>query len=207
MAAFYEQLLTRIAPQPGIEAVAVTSALPLAGGNHYLAFTVEGKIPAPNERQPDAESRAVSPDYFRALHIPLRRGRLIDARDGKDAPAVAVISETLARVYFGKHDPLGKRITFGDPLGKEPQWQTVIGIVGDVHGSTLAEKPYAQIDRPFAQSPRRGATLIVRTRVIRWRSPPPRARRSAHLRSTPATFEYSDARTSIGRLGRVRDSR
>ena len=125
MAAFYEQLLALIAPQRGIEAVAVTSALPLGGGNDYLAFTIEGKIPTPNERQPDAESRAVSPDYFRALHIPLRRGRLIDARDGKDAPAVVVISETLARSYFGKHDPLGKRITFGDPLGKEPRWQTV----------------------------------------------------------------------------------
>ena len=163
IAAFYEQLLSRIAPQPGIEAVAVTSALPLVGNNDYLAFTVEGKVPAPNERQPDAESRAVSPDYFRALHIPLRRGRLFEAQDGKDAPPVVVISETLARSYFGKDDPLGKRVTFGDPSGKDPKWQIVIGIVGDVHGSTLADKPYAQIYRPFAQSPRSGAALLVRT--------------------------------------------
>jgi len=137
--------------------------LPLAGGTDFLAFSVEGRPTAPTDRTPDAESRVVSPDYFRTLQIPLRSGRLLGDRDVKGVPDAVLINETLARKYFAGEDPLGKRITFGDPQAADVQWYTVVGVVGDVHGTRLNEEPYAQLYTSFRQTPRRSFTLIVRT--------------------------------------------
>jgi len=160
---FYDQLLQRLAQQPGIQAATVTSALPLGGGGDILAFFVERRTRTSADRVPDAETRTVSPDYFRALQIPLRGGRLLEERDNQDAPRAVVVSETLARKYFPGEDPLGKRLTFGDPQSPDVQWQTIVGIVGDVRQSGLDEEPYAQIYRSYRQSPRRALTVVVRT--------------------------------------------
>ncbi|MFL6584248.1 MAG: ABC transporter permease [Chthoniobacterales bacterium] len=160
---FYEQLLARVAHQPGVQNAAITTSLPLAGGSDYLAFIVEGHIPARTDRQPDAESRLVSAEYFRTLRIPLLKGRLFDDREGYDDPGVVVISDSLAQKYFQKEDPIGKRITFGDPEAKDTRWLTVIGIVGDVRGKTLSTEPYAQVYGSYRQSPRRALTVVART--------------------------------------------
>jgi putative ABC transport system permease protein len=160
---FYDQLLQQLAQQPGVQGAAVTSTLPLSGGGDIIAFSVEGRTRASTERVPDAETRTVSPDYFRTLQIPLRGGRLLDERDNDAAPRAVVISETLAHKYFPGEDPIGKRITFGDPQGSDVQWLNVVGIVGDVRQSGLDEEPYAQVYRSYRQSPRRGLTVIART--------------------------------------------
>ena len=160
---FYDQLLARVSSQPGVQAASLTTALPLDSGNNYLAFEVEGRVTPPTDKQPDAESRIVSADYFKALQIPLRRGRLLDDRDALGAPDVVVISETMARKYFGGEDPIGKRITFGDPQAADVEWFTVVGIVGDVRGSSLKSEPYAQVYGSYRQSPQRGMTVVLRT--------------------------------------------
>jgi len=159
----YDQLLARLAVQPGVQSATVTTALPLAGGSEYAAFTVEGRIPARTDRQPDAESRIVGPDYFRALQIPLRKGRLLEERDAIGAPDVVVINETMTRKYFGGDDPIGKRITFGDAQAADAEWFTVVGIAGDVRGSSLNAEPYAQVYGSYRQSPRRAMTVVLRT--------------------------------------------
>ncbi|CAN5634692.1 hypothetical protein BH20VER1_BH20VER1_15400 [soil metagenome] len=161
---FYDQLLTRLAAQPGVEVATATNSLPLDSGAAYNAFTVEGRIPAPTDKQPDAETRLVHPEYFRALQIPLKRGRLLDDRDAAGAPDVVVISETMGRKYFGGDDPVGRRITFGDPQTADVEWFTVVGIVGDVRGASLNTEPYAQVYGSYRQSPRRGMTVVLRTR-------------------------------------------
>ncbi|HJR05983.1 MAG TPA: ABC transporter permease [Pyrinomonadaceae bacterium] len=160
---FYDQLLGQLAQQPGVLGATVTSTLPLSGGGEVLAFSVEGRTIGSTDRNPDAEARTVSPDYFRTLQIPLKSGRMLDERDNEKAPRAAVISETLARKYFPGEDPLGKRITFGDPQAPDVQWLNVVGVVGDVHQQGLDEEPYAQVYRSYRQSPRRGLTVIVRT--------------------------------------------
>jgi putative ABC transport system permease protein len=160
---FFDQLLSRIVAQPGVEGATIATDLPLAGGSDFLAFAVEGRLTAPTDRTPDAESRVVSPDYFRTLQIPLRSGRLLSDRDVKGVPDAVVINETLARKYFAGQDPLGKRITFGDPQTEKVDWYTIVGIVGDVRGTRLNEEPYAQVYSSFRQTPRRSFTLIVRT--------------------------------------------
>ncbi|HMJ07214.1 MAG TPA: FtsX-like permease family protein, partial [Chthoniobacterales bacterium] len=95
--------------------------------------------------------------------IPLRRGRLLTERDTIGAPDAAVTNETLARKYFPGEDPVGKRVTFGDPQAKDVQWFTIVGVAGDVRGTRLNDEPYAQIYTSYLQNPRRSCSLIVRT--------------------------------------------
>jgi putative ABC transport system permease protein len=160
---FYDQLLGGIAQQPGVRSVGVTTALPMAGGGDYLAFFVEGKPVARTDRTPDAESRIVDPAYFRTLEIPLRRGRVLTEQDTEGAPLSVVINEALARKYFPGEDPIGKRITFGDPQQADVRWLNVVGIVGDVRQSSLATDAYPQVFRSYRQYPRRALTVVVRT--------------------------------------------
>ena len=100
---------------------------------------------AQNNAAPDAEARVISADYFQAMEIPLLRGRLFTESDNTDAPFAVVISDSLARRYFRDEDPLGKRVTFGDPAAKDARWYGIVGVVGDVRQADLADKPYEQI--------------------------------------------------------------
>ena len=145
-----------------MESAAVTNNLPIGGANRLplLYFRIYGRVQVPTSQLPDAEARIVSPDYFRALRIPLRRGRLFDSHDAKGAPEVAVINETLARRFFPNEDPIGKRITLHTVI---EEWSTIIGVVGDVKGSALTAEPYPQIYASYLQSPSRSMTLVVRT--------------------------------------------
>jgi putative ABC transport system permease protein len=160
---FYDQLLEQLSHQPGVQSVGLTTAPPLSGGGDVLAFSVEGHQVAQNERTPDAESRVINPDYFRTMEIPLLRGRVFNERDNTDAPFAVVISDSLARRYFRNEDPLGKRVTFGDPGAKDVRWYGIVGVVGDVRQADLADQPYEQIYRSYRQTPRRGETVVVRT--------------------------------------------
>jgi putative ABC transport system permease protein len=160
---FFDQLLASLAQQPGVQAATISTDLPLGGNADFLAFSVEGRPLAPTDRTPDAEARVISPEYFRTLQIPLRRGRLLNERDTNELPDAVVINETLARKYFAGEDPLGKRITFGDPQAANVEWYSVVGVVGDVRGTRLSDEPYAQLYTSYRQTPRRSFTLIVRT--------------------------------------------
>jgi putative ABC transport system permease protein len=93
------------------------------------------------ERENPAFRYAVSPGYIEAMHIPLRRGRLLNVRDAAGAPLVVLISESLARRRFYAHDPIGKRIHVGP---ESWPYATIVGVVGDVKQTSLA------IDQPDA---------------------------------------------------------
>ena len=160
---FFDQLLGALAQQPGIQSAAVSEGLPLGGGAGFLAFAVEGRVYAQTDRTPDAETRVVSSDYFRTMQIPLRSGRFLNEHDAPGHPDAIVLSETLVKKYFPGQDPLGKRLTFGDPQAKDVQWYTVVGVVGDVRGVSLNEEPYGQLYTSYRQTPRRSLTLIVQT--------------------------------------------
>ncbi len=160
---FYDQLLARVAEQPGVRSAALTTSLPLTGGGDILAFSVEGRPVARTDRTPDAEARVVNPDYFRTMEIPLRRGRVLTDQDAPDAPDAVVINEALARKYFAEEDPVGKRITFGDPQAANVEWFNIVGVVGDVRQSTLQAEPYPQVYSAYRQTPRRALTIVLRT--------------------------------------------
>jgi len=157
--AFYERLLDQVSTMPGARSAGLVDALPLAGGS-YLSFVIEGRVLQPTDNEPDAEHRVVSPGYFKAMGIPLIRGRLLSERDHAQSPFATVISETMARRYWPNEDPIGKRINLGDP--QTSPWRTIVGIVGDVRNEGLNSEPNPQMYISFTQAPRWSLTLIVR---------------------------------------------
>jgi putative ABC transport system permease protein len=102
-----------------------TSFLPLTNRGGTNGFVIEGQPPPPPGVVQDANIRVVSPGYHRTMGIPLRAGRLLEARDGKDTMPVIMINEAFARKFFPGADPLGKRIRLG---GIDAAWLTIVGI-------------------------------------------------------------------------------
>jgi putative ABC transport system permease protein len=156
---FTNRFVEQVSAMPGVEAVGIIDTVPLSGGGNVLSFTIEGAPPVGEDEASDAEAFSASGSYFKAMGIPLKRGRLFNEQDTVEAPGVMLISETMARRYFQNEDPIGKRVTFGGP------WSTVVGIVGDVHHGGLNEEPYPQIYVAATQQPSNLFTLVARTSV------------------------------------------
>jgi len=127
---FYDDVLERVRRLPGVREAAVTTDVPLDGIGTWseTAFDVVGHPPVPRAQRPQADASVVSPEFFRTLGIPLRRGRVFDAHD---SPAAIMVDEHFARTIFPGEDPIGRQIrTTGDP-------QTIVGVVGGIRGSNL----------------------------------------------------------------------
>lgn len=156
-AAFYQQLLEKISALPGVQAAATAVVVPLSGNDYVLGFEIEGRPKV--ENQPSTNYYAVSADYFKAMGIPLLRGRVFTDRDTADTTRVAVINESMAQKFFPHEDPLGKRIhvTNGPTTYRE-----IVGIVGDVKEYGLDRATPLQTYEPFLQKPNSSMFLIVR---------------------------------------------
>jgi putative ABC transport system permease protein len=129
---FFDRALAAVRDVRGVRAAGFTSQLPLSGDDDEYGVRFEGE----DARAGSSIFRyAVSDGYFDAIGIPLRRGRVIDARDLETSPYVAVISESLARRRFGSADPIGRRLHIGPP---DAPWYAIVGIVGDVRQVSLA---------------------------------------------------------------------
>jgi len=124
---------------PGVTAAAFTSLLPLSGDMDTYGVHFEGSSDSKDDGA--ALRFAVTPGYFDAMGIPLRNGRLLDARDAAGAPRAVVINESFAKRRFAGQNALGKRLRFGP---EEGDWYTVVGIVGDVKRSSM------EVDAPDA---------------------------------------------------------
>ncbi|MDQ6830076.1 MAG: FtsX-like permease family protein [Gemmatimonadota bacterium] len=133
---FFDPLFERIRAIPGVRAAGMVNVLPIQNWGWNGNFSVETR---PTERladQPFSEFRRVSTGYFDALKIPVRRGRDFSERDAIGTAPVVIINEALAKRYFPKEDPIGRRI--GDPPN---DWSTIIGVVGDVRQAGLDREP------------------------------------------------------------------
>lgn len=133
-AVFYRAVLERLASTPGVSSAAIGLGLPFTPFGDAGAFNIQGTTIAPGDPLPQSERRYVTPGYFRALTIPVVRGRGISEADDATSEPVALIDETLARQYWPNEDPLEQRIR----LTSGPAVYKVIGIVGHVIGSNLA---------------------------------------------------------------------
>lgn len=129
---FFEQALDAVRRVPGITAVAFTSQLPLSGDSDVYGARFEEDGP---ETGYPVYRYAVTPGYFSALRIPLKRGRLLDERDTTNTPPAILISESLARHRFPNQDPVGKRVHVGG-LATSPMF-TIVGVAGDVKQMSL----------------------------------------------------------------------
>jgi putative ABC transport system permease protein len=157
--AVYRQALERIAALPGVQQVSVASALPLAS-DWQIGFLVEGG----GEREyHTAYGSWVSNDYFRAMGIPLKSGRVFTDEDRADTTPVVVINETMARRFWPGQDAIGKRIRWGG--WNPPSGLTIAGVVADVKFSSLEAETPPTIYMPVFQIPRirRDAIFIART--------------------------------------------
>ncbi|MGH9160336.1 MAG: ABC transporter permease [Vicinamibacteraceae bacterium] len=142
----------RVARIPGVRAAGMISLLPLQNSGWSGGFRSNGR-----SGMYETELRFVTPGYFRAIGIPLSAGRGFTTQDGPGTPRVILINEALAREYFRGEDPVGRQTNRG----------TIIGVVGDVRQDTLRElaKPelYSTVAQNFAQLPTLGSTLVVRS--------------------------------------------
>ncbi|HET7553367.1 MAG TPA: ABC transporter permease [Gemmatimonadaceae bacterium] len=135
---FFEEALERVRTLPGVTSAAFTSQLPMSGDLEGYGVEWES-VPESRDDLPSALRYAVTPDWFRTMRIPLRRGRLLDVSDRPGAPEAIVISESLARRVFPGADPIGQRLRIGPEVGDESRpWDIVVGVVGDVTQTSLA---------------------------------------------------------------------
>ena len=137
--AFYERVIADVRALPGVRGAAFGSTLPFQATGNTRSFAVEGRQPLPGDT-PDALFRVGTADYLQTLRVVPVEGRLLDARDGADAPPAVVVNETLARQFMPGQSALGRRIRFGST---DQPWFTVVGVVKDV-----LERGYEQGSKP-----------------------------------------------------------
>ncbi len=155
-AAFYRQVLDKVQRIPGIQSAGLSDVLPLGEQNDREYFTIEHR-PLPAGQELVADFRRISPRYLNTMGIALLRGRLLSDGDGRTAPPVILIDETLARQYFPDEDPIGRRMRLWG------EFRQVVGIVGQVHHYGLEKQPEPTLYAPFEQMTDKAMALAVRT--------------------------------------------
>ncbi len=143
---FYRRALERVKSLPGVEAAAVTSNLPLSA-QFRMPFAVEGQPPRPESVQ----LRLITPEYFRALRIPLRQGREFAETDAAGTGNVAMVNEAFARRYILNADPLNQQLQIG--RGQRPLKHLIVGVVGDTKHFGLGAAAPPMMYIPASQSP------------------------------------------------------
>jgi predicted permease len=151
---FYQQVLERVRALPGVQSAVLARNLPMSGSDPSMAISIEGTPPPPDQIPIVTRFRAIGPEYFSGLQIQLKSGREFNDHDTAAAPRVAVVSESLAKLYWPKEDALGKRIK---PEVTGGEWYTVVGVAADVRHwaadvtdvEPTAYYPYAQVPEAF----------------------------------------------------------
>ncbi|MGH9727379.1 MAG: ABC transporter permease [Candidatus Acidiferrales bacterium] len=131
---FFRSVLDRLSHAPGVKDAGAGYGLPFAGGNSSASFGIEGRTVPPDDPGPHGNIRIVTPGYFTALGIPLKRGRNFTEDDRQGSQPVAIIDENLAREYWPNQNPIGQKIRNGT---KTP-WRVIVGIVGHIRFNQLA---------------------------------------------------------------------
>jgi putative ABC transport system permease protein len=161
--AFFEELRGRIAALPGVQAVGLSTDVPLDGGYGYNTFAIVGRPnDGPNVNAQDAVPTVADAEFFKALGIPLLAGRLFGPGDVRGAPRVVVVNREMVVKHFGGRSPLGERITFGNP-NDSTGWRTIVGVVGSTRLEAVGKESYSQVFVPVAQNPGPSSYLVART--------------------------------------------
>jgi predicted permease len=159
--AFANQAVTALAAVPGVQSVGAANVVPFGSRDFGNLFFIAGQPEVPKAQLPSTNYYAVTPAYFEAMGIALRRGRGFDARDAPGSPRVVIINEAMAKKMFSGQDPLGQRLNITNQ--PETVWREIVGVVGDVKQYSLGADAPLQVYEPFAQQPFPYFTFIVRT--------------------------------------------
>jgi putative ABC transport system permease protein len=158
--AFYDELEQRVRAEPGVEAAAIVSGVPLGPPMWTSQMAIRGHAPVEGQ----IHHREISPDYQRVMRVALRRGRLLTAADRAGGPYVVLVNEALVRRYFPDRDPIGEQIAFDRIPDSTSTWRTIVGVVGDERMGSLSAVAEPEVLAPFPQEPRNGMTLVIRSR-------------------------------------------
>jgi putative ABC transport system permease protein len=156
----FQELHEQLRRLPGVKAVAATAYVPLRDSGWTSDFTIDNS--AGGLYGMEVHHKEISPDYFETMKIPLLKGRQFSESDTQKTPRVAIINETMAHRYFGKEDPIGKRVKFDKPQDKGI-WRTIVGVVSDEKQDHLRLPADPQIYESFLQSPQSEMSFLLRT--------------------------------------------
>jgi predicted permease len=160
VSAFYGDLLERLKNSAGVEAAAGVMTLPMTGGMTGGAFQVEGRPKAPDWVDTLVQYNVSTPGYFGAMGIPILRGRDFNEQDNGASLPVAIVNDALARQYFPKEDPIGRRYR-DDYDGK---WRTIVGVAANIQNQQPTKPPVPGVYAPHAQWPSNSMWITVRGR-------------------------------------------
>ena len=164
-AAFFDKLLKRVGQSPGVQSASAAWWIPLSGSEITLTTDIQ-EHPLPKSEQPAVQVNVVAPEFFKTLRVPLLRGRDFTERDDINAPAVAIVTQSFVNKYFRGENALGKRIKpSGSVTPGEPPMREIVGVVGDLHLTTLREAAQPQIYIPHQQFAISTVSLFVRSTV------------------------------------------
>jgi len=168
---YFEQIRARIAAMPQVVAAGIsTNATPPANGG-------DGKIEimgASESERPVVRVNFISPEYFPVLRIPLSQGRLWDHSETMRGAQVAVINQTMARLYWPNGDAIGRQFRIPDLKNQPPYrpaaagsegWLRIVGIVADARNDGLRNPIKPAVYVPYALLMQMGTQILVRTRV------------------------------------------
>ncbi len=160
---FFRRFLEEIDRTPGVVAAGITSSLPLSGHNQGLYVVGESGAVTRLEDAPVTWFRRVSAGYFRAMGIPLLRGRLFDSAEERN-PGTVIVNQAMAEWYWPGRDPIGQHLRGAspDPRSAGP-WMTVVGVVGNVHHMALTAAFEPEMYLPYIAAPSRSVVVAVRT--------------------------------------------
>jgi putative ABC transport system permease protein len=158
---YYRQVIAKVRAIPGILDAGMISNVPLSH-TEPMKLRVEGAPSLSDSEAPSADVFWVSPDYFRVLKIPLKRGRFFTDQDGVGEPPAALVSEWLVKSRFAGSQPIGQRIQLGPQQERGP-WFTIVGIVGDVRQNGFDREPDEALYVPQAAEPDHYTRLVART--------------------------------------------
>jgi putative ABC transport system permease protein len=158
---FFDRMIPEVERIPGIEAAGSTNLLPLQTERNTTSLWLDTQAARSEETKLRMDNRLVTPNYFRAMGIPLVAGRVFNENDKPDTPHVMMVNEAFAREFY-PNGALGHQVTLD--VGNGTNWTAeIIGVVGDFHELKLGEEPQRELFTPLAQTTVAGQTLVVRT--------------------------------------------
>ena len=158
--AFFSRLMERLETLPGVSAAGMIQSVPMRG-DYVLSFTIEGRPPLGPNQEPSANHRVISPDYFKAMGIPLLRGRSFTLEDREKSPMVAIVDQKFVDRYFPDQDPIGKGLDIGN--GTDGFYK-IVGVVGSVLHDSLDGKPSPTMYIPYTQDVFSSMWVVVRAK-------------------------------------------
>ncbi len=165
-AEFFRRSVEAVRALPGVESASAVTNLPFNNGRGTTSFEIDGRPTPPNTNGPVADNHDISPDYFKAMGIPMKAGRDFTEADDRTRPGVVIINEKLAEHYWPGENPIGKRLTIGTPeeeklYGKAVS-REIVGIIGNTKLLELNADFQPELYTPLLQTPAVGMSLVVR---------------------------------------------